>query len=427
MVKRLVLSPRQGHIGKPWPLGEREASAFVEVDGEQQDEVVLQEKAEEFMAWVCWLLSLAGLHDAYYWGAHHYVNESSVWKLRSSVWKPTIVKEWKPLGQGIFEGTVLYWRLPEFLVKGLNAFSDTNFSRDEFILALHLFLDSLPTDQLNEMRFIKKWTAFESLINDQAENDGFLYIFGQPDSDEFASLRKQLKQVIDTHPSVISKRSAKQWLTRQLSALERVPIKILARRYLSDLSIRYDEQDIDKIVDSRNDILHYIKTEAGLEEVSRLDLVLKRLLSEVLCRKLGWDLEKELHVNYSPPYIEPLPDYVGLCKDELEVGTAGMGRLKSKDGKHALECRGTLSWNRERIEGRFVSRDRQRLNTMNLMSDRAWVELMLTASDGGTVFADKAKIVHLDWGARAATRGGPVQNIEVNFNVIALRVFRQMA
>lgn len=427
MVRKLILCPRRRNAEAPWPLREQEGVvAFVEVETQDLEESTLQENVDGFMIWVCWLLSLAELHDVYYWGAHHYLNVSSTWKLRSSVWKPTIVRDWKPDDPRVFEGAVIYWRLPAFLSKGLKLFSDSNFPTKEFTMALHLFLDSLPTQQLAEMRFVKKWTAFESLINDQAEKDGYLYIFGKRGSDEFSSLRSQLKQTIDSHPSVTARPETNEPLTRQLGAVERMPVKMIAKRFLNDLALSFDEHDLIKIVDTRNDILHYIKTDVGLEEVRRLDTVLHRLLSEILCRKLDWNMEDELRVNYTLSYNEPLPDYITLSNSEVTTQAAGSGHIESVDGQHPMDCEGTLSWNREEINGQFVSRDPQRFEIMSLSDGKTWVKVVLNTSDGGTAILDKGRIIHVEMGARAAARGAPLQNFEVNFGTIGLKLFRQM-
>jgi len=219
-----------------WPSREqRDVSAFVEIEG-KKDEPALKEMAQGFMVSVCWLLSLAELHHVYYWGFHHYVKDNSTWKLRSTAWKATTDKDWKPSMPGIFEGTVLYWRLPEFLTRGLKSFCEPKFARDDFILALHLFLDTLPHDQLSEMRFINKWIAFEKLVNEQAMDEGYAYVFGMPKSPEFGALRKNLAEVIEIDPSVQTATDAKDALIRQLSALERVPVKMLAHCFLDDLN-----------------------------------------------------------------------------------------------------------------------------------------------------------------------------------------------
>ena len=426
MVKKLVLCPRKD-TNIPWPLREQTGVvAFAELDSQNLQESTLQDNVDGFMIWVCWLLSLAELHDVYYWGAHHYVKETSTWKLRSSVWKRTIVKDWKPDDPRVFEGTVIYWRLPEFLSKGLKLFSDNNFPTKGFTMALHLFLDSLPTQQLAEMRFVKKWTTFESLINDQADKDGYLYIFGKRGSDEFSSLRTQLKQTIDSHPSVTARPETNEPLTRQLSALERMPVKMIAKRFLRDLSVNFDERDLNKIVDTRNDILHYIKTDAGLEDVRRLDTVRHRLLSETFCRKLDWNMEDELRVNYAQPYNEPFPEYVRLSNAEVATQTIGSGHIESVDGQHPMECVGTLSWNREDISGQFVSRDPRRLEILSLSDGKTWVKVTLNPSDGGVTIVDRGKVNHVKTGAQAAVRGGPLQNFEINFGIIGLKLFRQM-
>jgi hypothetical protein len=427
MVKRLIFCPRHENLDEPWPLREQESAvAFVEIDNQNQEEAAVQENVDEFMIWACWLLSLAELHDVYYWGAHHYIDTSDACKHRSSKWKTVIVEDWKPDNPHVFEGTVLYWRLPQFLSNGLRLFSDSDFATKEFTLALHLFLDSLPVRQLAEMRFVKKWSAFESLINQQAEKDGYLHIFGKHASDEFSSLRNQLKQTIDSHPSVIARPETNEPLTRQLSALERMPVKMTAKRLLRDLSIDFEEHDINKIVDTRNDILHYVKTDTGLDEVRRLDAMLHRLLSETFCRKLGWNMKNELRSNYAQPYNEPLPNYLALSNDEVKTQTSGSGQLESADGQLRIQCSGTLTWMRDAIRGHFVSQDPRRLELMNLPGRETKVRVNLTANDGSTALVDGGLISHYEWGARPKVRDGPSQNFEVNFEIVALKLLRRM-
>src|SRR5208337_5306995 len=135
-VKRLLLAPSQKGA----------TSAFVEMEGIAESN---HENAEEFMSWVCWLLSLAELHHVYYWGAHRFVRTAeSNWTWKTSSWKKKRVKEWVPsgplaAGPSVFEGSVWHWRLPQFLSIGLTRFSDSSFPRKDFIMALHLFIDSL--------------------------------------------------------------------------------------------------------------------------------------------------------------------------------------------------------------------------------------------------------------------------------------------
>lgn len=274
-IKRLILYPTRNSVEEQWPSEKpAKVSAFLETsDNENVAEYEVQRQAEEFMNLVCWLLSLQELHDVYYWGTYHYVKSGSTWRLRSSLWKPALIKEWKP--SGVSEGTVTYWRLPEFLSRAMTIFSDEKFHSKEFILALHLFLDSLPTDQLAEIRFVKKWSAFESLINDQAEEDGYLFIFRERGSQEFSSLKSELKRVIDTYPDVLANPNSNEPLTKQLAALERMPVKMISKRFLNDHHVNYDEHDLNKIVNLRNDILHYIRTDKGLKEVRRLERVLR--------------------------------------------------------------------------------------------------------------------------------------------------------
>jgi hypothetical protein len=403
-------------------MKDREVTAFVEIEG-TKDELALQQTAQDFMIWVCWLLSLAELHDVYYWGSHHYVEDGIGWKLRSSAWKATTAKDWKPSGSGIFEGTVPFWRLPEFLSRGLKSFSDPRFARDDFILALHLFLDGLPHDQLSEMRFVKKWIAFEKLVNEQAIDEGYAYVFGEPKSDDFNTLKESLAEVIKIHPSVRTAIGVKESLTRNLSALERVPVKVLTRRFLDNLSILYDGGDIDRIVDARNGILHYVQAKAAPEELYRYEQALSRFLCQILCRKLGWDYEKELHEKYAEPHRDPLPEYVKLHSERFGVGVEGSGRLETDDQSFNLECSGRVTWNREKIEGQMTSHDPERFKILNLQDSPKYVRIQLTTEDGSKVLVDRGKISHLEMRFFPQTPGEPPQNVEVPFNVFALRVF----
>ena len=156
---------------------------------------------------------------------------------------------------------------------------------------------------------MKKWSAFESLINDQAEVDGYLFIFRKSGSEEFSALKSEIKRLIDSDPGVLANPPSNEPLTKQLAALERMPVKMISKRFLNELGVSYDESDLNKIVNLRNDILHYIRTGTGLEEVRRLEAVLSQILMKVLCLKLGWNMENELHANYSTPHAQPLPDY----------------------------------------------------------------------------------------------------------------------
>jgi hypothetical protein len=426
MVNRLVLFPREP--GYPssfvaWPsMKDREVTAFVEIEG-MKDELALQQMAQDFMIWVCWLLSLAELHHVYYWGSHHYAEDNSSWKLRSSAWKATTVKDWKPSGSGIFEGSVPYWRLPDFLSKGLKSFSDPRFARDDFILALHLFLDGLPLDQLSEMRFVKKWIAFEKLVNEQAVDEGYAYVFGKPKSDEFGVLKESLTEVIKSHPSVRTANGAEDSLTRNLTGLERVPVKVLARRFLDNLSVQYDGGDIDRIVDARNGILHYIEAKATPEELWKYEQILSRLLCQILCKKLGWDYEKELHEEYAAPHRDPMPEYVKLHEEVLSLAVEGSGRLETEDRAFNLECSGRVVWNREKIDGQLTSHDPERFKMVNLQHSAKYVRIQLTTVDGSKVLIDRSKISHLEMRFVPQTPGGSPQNVEVPFNVFALRVF----
>jgi len=217
MVKRLILFPREPGYPRSfvaWPsMKDRQVTAFVEIEG-TKDELALQQMAQDFMIWVCWLLSLAELHHVYYWGSHHYRRESSGWKLKFSAWKRSTVADWKPaklLGMTVFEGTVPYWRIPEFVPQGLKVFSGQSFPREDFIIALQIFLDSLQpySSELTALRYIKKWIAFEELVNEYCQADGSLYVFGRPNSTDFMLLMRSLRDAIDTHPSVLSRYPAR--------------------------------------------------------------------------------------------------------------------------------------------------------------------------------------------------------------------------
>ena len=429
MVKRLILFPREPGYPRSfvaWPsTKDREVTAFVEIEG-TNNESALQQMAQDFVIWVCWLLSLAELHDVYYWGSHHYSEDNSNWKLRSSVWKATTVKDWRPSGSGIFEGSILFWRLPEFLSRGFKSFSEPRFARDDFILALHLFLDSLPLDQLSEMRFVKKWIAFEKLVNEQAKDEGYAYVFGEPKAREFAALKKALAEVIKKHPAVRTAIETRGSLMRNLSCLERVPVKVLARRFLDNLSIQHDGGDIDRIVDVRNGILHYIEAKATPEELWKYEQLLSRLLCQILCKKLGWDYEKELHEKYAAPHRDPLPEYVKLHEESLGLEVKGSGRLETEDQAMSLECSGRVTWNRENIDCQLTSHDPERFNIVNLQQSPKYVRVQLTAEDGSKVLVDRGKISHLEMRFVPQTPGGSLQNVEVPFNVFALRLFIEL-
>jgi hypothetical protein len=426
MVKRLILFPREPGYPRSfvaWPsMKDREVTAFVEIEG-TKDEFALQQMAQDFMIWVCWLLSLAELHHVYYWGSHHYAEVNSDWKLRSSAWKATTVKDWKPSGSGIFQGSVLFWRLPEFLSRGLESLSDPKFARDDLILALHLFLDGLPLDQLSEMRFVKKWIAFEKLVNEQARDEGYAYVFGEPRAREFVDLKRALSDIIKKHPAVRTAIEAKDSLTRNLSSLERVPVKVLARRFLDNLSIQHNAGDIDRIVDVRNGILHYIEAKATPEELWKYEQLLSRLLCQILCKKLGWDYEKELHEKYAAPHSDSLPEYVKLHEENLDLEVKGSGRLETEDQAMSLECNGRVTWNRDSIDCQLTSHDPERHKLVNLQHSPKYVRIQLASEDGSKVLVDRGKISHLEMPFVPQTPGGSPQNVEVPFNIFALRLF----
>jgi hypothetical protein len=415
-IKRMILFP----VKK-----KQETLAFVEIEnaGEEQ---TLHEIAQGFMDWVSWLLSLAELHDVYYWGAHHF-KKSTAWKLQSSSWRLTYVRNWRPTASNIFDVIVQYWRLPKFLSEGLKKFSDMTFSRQEFIRALHMFSDSLwSTDQLPEVQFIKKWTALESLINEDGNARGYMYIFGKQNAPEFVKLRREIANVIKkqgdrgdrgwlflrefidsakrllhitTKPSLDE--NNKGFLLRMLSALERMPIKIMARTFLDKLSITYDGSKIDEIVDTRNGILHRLEKEIKGEEVWKLDELLKGLLSEVLCAKLGWNLKKELQERYVTPCSQPLPDYVELQDELTPEACYGSGKLES-EGKTILKCDGTITWSRDGVIGQFTSNDPSCIvSLLNLQNNSRRAQIWLSTNDGRKVSVSRAKVSHLDSGSRS--------------------------
>jgi len=93
---------------------------------------------------------------------------------------------------------------------------------------------------------------------------------------------------------------------------------------------------------------------------------LARLLSQILCKKIGWDHEKELHQDYAPPYREPLPDYVRLHEEIPCLEAEGSGRLETEDQTCILKCGGKVTWNREKIDGKLVSHDPERFRMIDL-------------------------------------------------------------
>lgn len=392
-VKRLLLAPRSGNGGGGQT---RRTAAFVEMDGTVEDS---HEKAEEFMAWVCWLLSLGELHDVYYWGSHHFVQDKPSWAWHASSWRILRTNEWSPNGPWAagggtaFEGAVLPWRLPDFLSLGFTRFSDPTFQRDEFIVALQLFLDSRPYNQLGEFRYIKKWTPFEAMINRQAEADNSIYVFGKDKAPDFSELRKSLSALITEHPAVKGKPDAELALQRQLSALERVPIKILTPMVLVKLGITYQQTDVDELVNMRNKILHYAETAKTTRAVWELSDILDGFLVRMLFTQFGWDFEKELKANYKPAYTAPLPNYVKSVEPTIAPKT-GAGILVAEDGTR-IECEGTITWSREKIEGEFVGKDEWGLKLDKLSKDWKWVTVTLQ-TNGRVVSAERGKIPHVE-------------------------------
>jgi len=88
-----------------------------------------------------------------------------------------------------------------------------------------------------------------------------------------------------------------------------------------------------------------------------------------------------------------------------------------------LECSGRVTWNREKIDGQLTSHDPERFKMINLQNSPKYVRIQLTTEDGSKVLVDRGKISHLEVHFVPQTPGGSPQNVEVPFNVFALRVF----
>jgi hypothetical protein len=88
-----------------------------------------------------------------------------------------------------------------------------------------------------------------------------------------------------------------------------------------------------------------------------------------------------------------------------------------------LECSGRVTWNREKIDGQLTSHDPERFKMINLQNSPKYVRIQLTTEDGSKVLVDRSKISHLEMHFVPQTPGGSQQNVEVPFNVFALRVF----
>ncbi len=149
-------------------------------------------------------------------------------------------------------------------------------------------------DKFIHMKFIKSWLALENLVNKISESNGSMYVFNKPKAKEFELLREDLKQVITGHPLVKYNSDRKEALVTQLSALERVPIKMLTKSFLEGFQVEYNDKGIEDIIQTRNKILHYVELPYDIEKVARLMKILQHLLSKVLCEMVGWDFEKEL-------------------------------------------------------------------------------------------------------------------------------------
>lgn len=418
--KRILLYPSQWRRFSLEPHRPSDAVAFLEIDEQSQNELALQRRGEEYMIWVCWLLSLAQLHDVYYWGSHHFGKVSSQWKWYSSGWKTTLVREWKPRRENVFEGNVLYWRLPDFLPTGLKRYADPSFSLKDFIRALHLFLDSLPIRQLAETRLIRKWIAFEKLANEQARSDGYLYVFGKEGSEEFAGLRDRLEETVKSDPSVIARPDAEQPLKSHLPALERLPVKMLSCRFLDELKIKYDPKTLKRIVNTRNKIFHYLDAGIDAKEMWELGGTLDYLLSEILCRKLGWDREGEFQKPYSEPFNEPLPDYVELRSQPFRNEANGTGWLEAEDGTRLLECRGSLSWRRDEVRGRLRSADALKL--LQLPGQDMYLTVRLDMEDGNSLLVERAKLDCLQGTIGSRPTLGTTPDTS-KFEIVGLRVY----
>lgn len=262
-------------------------------------------------------------------------------------------------------------------------------------MELHLLLDSLRPDpsELTEFRFIKKWIAFEKMVNEQSEADGSMYIFGKPTSASFLLLRRALSDFVSQHSSVLSTPGADEPLKRQLGALERLPIKMLAPKFLDRRLISYDRSDIDQIVDTRNRILHYAEAESTSRNMWELNKIVHRLLIIILCQRLEWDYE-EIRRSYASPCTKPLPGYTRLLECETSFRAEGAGHFETEDRACLLKCDGKLEWSRWSIEGQMTSSDPEALvKILDVFQHFKSVDVRLETDDG-TLLVDKAKIIH---------------------------------
>jgi hypothetical protein len=64
-------------------------------------------------------------------------------------------------------------------------------------------------------------------------------------------------------------------------------------------------------------------------------------------------------------------------------------------GTRETGCEGTITWNREKIEGEFVGKDEWGLKLDELSKDWKWVTVTLQAN-GRVVSAERGKIPHVE-------------------------------
>jgi len=418
-VRRLVLSPYLGDqrpaFGSAKPQRMIEATAFAELDG-GGNEIEIQRKGEGFMDWICWLLSLAAFHMVYYWGAHHYVKEGSSWRHRSSLWKTAHIKDWHPretIYGRVFDGTVLEYRLPEFLTKALKRISDEGFPRNDFKSSLHILLDATE-DETIEIQYIKSWVALENLVNQKAQSDGTMYVFGRPKSSEFKTLRARVADAIaGCFPVSLSEqqRQQRRSLLGKLSELERVPVKILIKGFFDGLPIRYDEKDLGKIKEVRDGLLHYAELRYDSKETWHLLQVLRGLVGRALCQMVEWDSEKEIRSKRTVGPRVSAPDYIMLSGDRFEQKASGTGVYETEDGTHRFDCRGIARWTRREIRAKVVVGVTDLKQLFDVAGSSADIRCTLTTGDGSKLTIAGAKITSLE---------------NNRFNILGLEALREL-
>jgi len=393
-------------------------SLFVEIEGENRDERYIQERCQEFVSWVCWLLSLAEMRSVYYWGSHHYIRSENEWKLVSSAWKPLRVKEAK----GSPWGGVPYWRLPTYVRRALEILSKTTCPRQTIFTAIQLFTDSLPYEgELSEFRFLKKWLALEIIINKCAHDDHSAYVFGT-DKRQFDALKKELLEDIRQDPRIAEDERRVEALTRQLTAMRRVPISMLAMEFLSTRQVTFDESDLVRSLEARNKILHEgTRPTTPGKTVNELDGFVASVFGRAIFQMIGWDYEQELKVPYEQKEVDSRSEYAILRpQPDQSYVFRGKGSLREVDGTATIPCYGEMNVSRKEISGKFMTPNPLRI--FEISNSWKTCEISLDVDNSTSVLVEGAKVAgtHMAFSSKEFTQTDSLPS----FKIVALKALR---